>query len=146
MFSWHIHSFTQPVLYRINSSKACGPFVNFTTSWEVIPISVSQLPHGIQTLLFALASEAFAVSFFVVTWYVFQFGISICMIIADLVCVCGCNLTLFLFFPCSLAMFYVIALAGAHKRVINQLREQLVMVGLLKNTCQTSVNLFQGYL
>lgn len=31
----------------------------------------------------------------------------------------------------SLAMFYVIALAGAHKRVINQLREQLVMVGLL---------------
>lgn len=29
----------------------------------------------------------------------------------------------------SLAMFYVIALAGAHKRVINQLREQLVMVG-----------------
>lgn len=32
---------------------------------------------------------------------------------------------------CSLAMFYVIALAGAHKRVINQLREQLVMVGLL---------------
>lgn len=28
-------------------------------------------------------------------------------------------------------MFYVIALAGAHKRVINQLREQLAMVGLL---------------
>ena len=28
----------------------------------------------------------------------------------------------------SVAMFYVIALAGAHKRVINQLREQLVMV------------------
>lgn len=36
---------------------------------------------------------------------------------------------------CSLAMFYVIALAGAHKRVINQLREQLVMVGLL-NICR----------
>lgn len=33
-------------------------------------------------------------------------------------------------FPHSLAMFYVIALAGAHKRVINQLREQLVLVGL----------------
>lgn len=31
-------------------------------------------------------------------------------------------------------MFYVIALAGAHKRVINQLREQLAMVGLFKNT------------
>lgn len=28
----------------------------------------------------------------------------------------------------SLAMFYVIALAGAHKRVINQLRDQLAMV------------------
>lgn len=35
--------------------------------------------------------------------------------------------------PCSLAMFYVIALAGAHKRVINQLRDQLAMVGLLRN-------------
>lgn len=31
-------------------------------------------------------------------------------------------------------MFYVIALAGAHKRVINQLREQLAMVGLFKKT------------
>lgn len=30
-------------------------------------------------------------------------------------------------------MFYVIALAGAHKRVIKQLREQLEMVGLLKS-------------
>lgn len=30
----------------------------------------------------------------------------------------------------SLAMFYVIALAGAHKKVINQLREQLATVGL----------------
>ena len=28
-------------------------------------------------------------------------------------------------------MFYVIALAGAHKQVINQLREQLAMVSLL---------------
>lgn len=33
-------------------------------------------------------------------------------------------------------MFYVIALAGAHKRVINQLREQLVMVNLIK-ICNT---------
>lgn len=32
-------------------------------------------------------------------------------------------------------MFYVIALAGAYKRVIGQLRDQLVMVGLLKSTC-----------
>lgn len=30
-------------------------------------------------------------------------------------------------------MFYVIALAGAHKKVINQLREQLAMVGFLNN-------------
>lgn len=45
-----------------------------------------------------------------------------------------------LFFSCllvkmfvfhSLAMFYVIALAGAHKKVISQLREQLAMVCLL---------------
>lgn len=36
-------------------------------------------------------------------------------------CVCVC---------CSLGMFYVIALAGAHKRVIEQLRDQLAMVSL----------------
>ncbi|XP_034095087.1 transmembrane channel-like protein 7 [Gymnodraco acuticeps] len=93
---------------QINSSQACGPFVNYTTSWEVLPNTVSELPHGIKTLLFALSSEAFAVSFFVVT----------CLI-----------------------MFYVIALAGAHKRVINQLREQLVVEGrdkrfLIQKLCQ----------
>ncbi|CAK6962882.1 transmembrane channel-like protein 7 isoform X1 [Scomber scombrus] len=93
---------------QINSSRACGPFVNYTTSWEVLPSTVSKLPQGIKGLLFALASEAFAVSFFVIT---------------------------------CLAMFYVIALAGAHKRVINQLREQLVMEGrdkrfLIQKLCQ----------
>lgn len=93
---------------QINCSHACGPFVNFNTSWEVLPTTVSQLPSGAQTLLFALSSEAFAVSFFVVT---------------------------------CLAMFYVIALAGAHKRVINQLREQLAMEGrdkrfLIQKLCQ----------
>lgn len=93
---------------QINSSQACGPFVNYTTSWEVLPNTVSELPHGIKTLLFTLSSEAFAVSFFVVT----------CLI-----------------------MFYVIALAGAHKRVINQLREQLVLEGrdkrfLIQKLCQ----------
>ncbi|XP_044044992.1 transmembrane channel-like protein 7 [Siniperca chuatsi] len=93
---------------QINCSQACGPFVNYNTSWEVLPTTVSQLPHGVQTLLFALSSEAFAVSFFVVT---------------------------------CLAMFYVIALAGAHKRVINQLREQLAMEGrdklfLIQKLCQ----------
>ena len=71
-----------PFFYRINSSQACGPFVNYTTSWEVLPSTVSKLPQGIQRLLFALASEAFAVSFFVITWYVFQLGILTCMIIA----------------------------------------------------------------
>lgn len=93
---------------QINCSQACGPFVNYTTSWEVLPTTVSQLPDGVQTLLYALSSEAFAVSFFVVT---------------------------------CLAMFYVIALAGAHKKVINQLREQLAMEGrdkrfLIQKLCQ----------
>ncbi|XP_061736974.1 transmembrane channel-like protein 7 [Nerophis ophidion] len=93
---------------QINCSQACGPFVNYTTSWEVLPSAVSKLPSGLQTLLYILSSEAFAVSFFV----------------------CTC-----------LAMFYVIALAGAHKRVIEQLREQLVMEGrdkhfLIQKLCQ----------
>nr|XP_020451775.1 transmembrane channel-like protein 7 [Monopterus albus] len=93
---------------QMNSSQACGPFVNYTKSWEVLPTTVSQLPSGVQTLLIALSSEAFAVSFFVFT---------------------------------CLAMFYVIALAGAHKKVINQLREQLVMEGrdkhfLIQKLCQ----------
>ncbi|XP_054634911.1 transmembrane channel-like protein 7 [Dunckerocampus dactyliophorus] len=93
---------------QINCSQACGPFVNYTTSWEVLPNAVSQLPSGLQTLLFILSSEAFAVTFFV----------------------CTC-----------LAMFYVIALAGAHKRVIKQLRDQLAMEGrdkhfLIQKLCQ----------
>ncbi|KAM9769395.1 transmembrane channel-like protein 7 [Menidia menidia] len=92
----------------INCSQACGPFVNYTTSWEVLPTTVSQLPPGAKNLLLALSSEAFAVSFFVVT---------------------------------CLAMFYVIALAGAHKKVINQLRDQLAMEGrdkrfLMQKLCQ----------
>nr|XP_046260868.1 transmembrane channel-like protein 7 isoform X1 [Scatophagus argus] len=93
---------------QISCSQACGPFVNYNTSWEVLPSTVSQLPYGVQTLIYALSSEAFAVSFFVVT---------------------------------CLAMFYVIALAGAHKRVIKQLREQLAMEGrdkrfLIQRLCQ----------
>uniref|UniRef100_A0A667XSR5 Transmembrane channel-like protein n=1 Tax=Myripristis murdjan TaxID=586833 RepID=A0A667XSR5_9TELE len=93
---------------QIQCSQACGPFVNYTTSWEVLPRTVSQLPTGVRRFLFALSSEAFAVSFFVIT---------------------------------CLAMFYVIALAGAHKRVINQLREQLAMEGrdkrfLIQKLCQ----------
>ncbi|XP_055365682.1 transmembrane channel-like protein 7 isoform X2 [Betta splendens] len=86
-----------PVVFsiaQINSSKACGPFVNYTTSWEALTSTVSQLPSGIRGLLYILSSEVVAVSLFVIT---------------------------------CLGMFYVIALAGAHKRVINQLREQLAM-------------------
>lgn len=79
---------------QINCSQACGPFVRYNTSWEVLPHTISQLPIGIQTLLYTLSSEAFAVCLFVFT---------------------------------CLAMFYVIALAGAYKRVINQLRDQLAM-------------------
>ncbi|XP_060755350.1 transmembrane channel-like protein 7 isoform X2 [Neoarius graeffei] len=81
---------------QIHSSGACGAFMNYTTSWEVVPRSVSQLPSKLQAVFTALSSEACAVSLFVIT---------------------------------CLAMFYVIALAGAHKRVINQLREQLAMEG-----------------
>ncbi|CAL8358760.1 unnamed protein product [Boreogadus saida] len=94
---------------QINCSQACGPFVNYTVSWEVLPRSVDLLPNkALRHLLFVLASEAVAVSLFVIT------------------CV---------------GMFYVIALAGAHKRVINQLREQLVMEGrdkrfLIQKLCQ----------
>ncbi|NXR63420.1 TMC7 protein, partial [Rhadina sibilatrix] len=79
---------------HIPCSKACGPFRNFNTSWEVIPDTIIQFPTGLQQLLFGMASEAFAVPFFVV----------LCIL-----------------------MFYVIALARAHKRVVEQLREQLVL-------------------
>ncbi|XP_072319996.1 transmembrane channel-like protein 7 [Eucyclogobius newberryi] len=93
---------------QINCSQACGPFVSYNTSWEVLPHSISQLPKEAQDLVFAITSEAFAVCLFVFT---------------------------------CLAMFYVIALAGAYKRVINQLRDQLVMEGqdkrfLIKKLCQ----------
>ncbi|XP_019397653.1 PREDICTED: transmembrane channel-like protein 7 [Crocodylus porosus] len=79
---------------QIPSSKACGPFINFNTSWAVIPETVDGLPRGLQKFLYGMASEAFAVPFFMV----------MCLI-----------------------MFYFIALAEAHKRVVNQLKEQLVM-------------------
>uniref|UniRef100_A0A8C9N7R7 Transmembrane channel-like protein n=1 Tax=Serinus canaria TaxID=9135 RepID=A0A8C9N7R7_SERCA len=79
---------------RIPSSKACGPFMNFNTSWEVIPDTILGFPTGLQQFLFGISSEAFAVPFFVI----------LCII-----------------------MFYVIALARAHKRVVEQLREQLVL-------------------
>ncbi|XP_077629417.1 transmembrane channel-like protein 7 isoform X2 [Crocuta crocuta] len=77
---------------RIPSSKACGPFTNFNTTWEVVPKTVSTFPSSLQSLVHGVTSEAFAVPFFMI----------ICLI-----------------------MFYFIALAGAHKRVVVQLREQL---------------------
>ncbi|XP_049999326.1 transmembrane channel-like protein 7 isoform X3 [Alexandromys fortis] len=80
---------------RIPSSKACGPFTNFNTTWEVIPQTVSTFPSSLQTLIHGVTSEAFAVPFFMI----------ICLV-----------------------MFYFIALAGAHKRVVVQLREQLFLV------------------
>uniref|UniRef100_A0A8B9S293 Transmembrane channel-like protein n=1 Tax=Apteryx owenii TaxID=8824 RepID=A0A8B9S293_APTOW len=79
---------------HIPSSKACGPFRNFNTSWAVVPHTILGFPTGLQKVLYGIASEAFAVPFFMV----------ICLV-----------------------MFYFIALAGAHKRVVEQLREQLVM-------------------
>nr|XP_021502635.1 transmembrane channel-like protein 7 isoform X3 [Meriones unguiculatus] len=79
---------------RIPSSKACGPFTNFNTTWEVIPRTVSAFPSSLQTLIHGVTSEAFAVPFFMI----------ICLV-----------------------MFYFIALAGAHKRVVVQLREQLFL-------------------
>ncbi|NWV12454.1 TMC7 protein, partial [Ptilonorhynchus violaceus] len=79
---------------RIPSSKACGPFTNFNTSWEVVPHTVLQFSTGWQQVLFGMASEAFAVPFFI------------------LICI---------------VMFYFLALAGAHKRVVEQLREQLLL-------------------
>ncbi|NWH34341.1 TMC7 protein, partial [Chloropsis hardwickii] len=78
---------------HIPSSKACGPFMNFNTSWEVISDTIFEFPAGLQEFLFGMASEAFAVPFFVI----------LCIF-----------------------MFYIIALARAHKRVVEMLREQLV--------------------
>lgn len=54
---------------RIPPSSACGPFVNYSSSWEVVPRVIHQLPHGLSTVLMALASEACAVSLFVITWW-----------------------------------------------------------------------------
>ncbi|ELK35987.1 Transmembrane channel-like protein 7 [Myotis davidii] len=77
---------------HIPSSKACGPFTNSNTTWEVVPKTVSTFPSSLQSLVHGITSEAFAVPFFMI----------ICLV-----------------------MFYFIALAGAHKRVVVQLREQL---------------------
>ncbi|XP_007437980.1 transmembrane channel-like protein 7 [Python bivittatus] len=79
---------------HIPSSKACGPFVNFHRSWDVIGHTIKKFPRLLQRILNGISSETFAVPFFMVTCFI---------------------------------VFCFIALAGAHKRVINQLREQLAM-------------------
>ncbi|XP_063286398.1 transmembrane channel-like protein 7 [Pelobates fuscus] len=81
-------------LAYVPSSKACGPFMNFITSWEIIPVTIKTFPVGLQNLINVLASESFAVPFFLLS---------------------------------CLVLFYVIALAGAHKKVVHQLQEQLTM-------------------
>ncbi|XP_067859309.1 transmembrane channel-like protein 7 isoform X2 [Heptranchias perlo] len=86
-----------PILFSIaliRSSKSCGPFVNFNTSWGIIPATINNFPKGLKNLLYGLGSEAFAVPFFLI----------VCLI-----------------------LFYLVALAGAHKRVVHQLRDQLAM-------------------
>ncbi|XP_060117014.1 transmembrane channel-like protein 7 [Heteronotia binoei] len=79
---------------HIQSSKACGPYVYFTRSWDIIAHTINEFPDVLRKVLNSMASEAFVVPFFMV----------LCLI-----------------------MFYFMALAGAHKRVVSQLREQLVM-------------------
>ncbi|XP_061455298.1 transmembrane channel-like protein 7 isoform X2 [Rhineura floridana] len=79
---------------HIPPSKACGPFMNFNRSWDVIEHTAHHFPVVLRNILNSIVSEAFAVPFFM----------AVCLI-----------------------MFYFIALAGAHKRVVNQLREQLIM-------------------
>ncbi|XP_078097059.1 transmembrane channel-like protein 7 [Mustelus asterias] len=88
-----------PILFSvavIKSSKSCGPFINYNTTWDIVPETIEHFPKGLQYLLYGLASEAFAVPFF----------LFVCLI-----------------------LFYLVALAGAHKRVVVQLREQLAMQG-----------------
>ncbi|XP_066432346.1 transmembrane channel-like protein 7 isoform X1 [Eleutherodactylus coqui] len=78
----------------LNASKACGPFINYNTSWDIVPDTVKTFPHGLKTTIYILSSESFAVPFFLLT---------------------------------CLVMFYFIALAGAHKKAVEQLQEQLAM-------------------
>ncbi|XP_063790476.1 transmembrane channel-like protein 7 isoform X2 [Pseudophryne corroboree] len=79
---------------QIPASKACGPFLNYNTSWQIIPSTVDQFPEGLKKTIYVIASESFAVPFFMLS---------------------------------CLVMFYFMALVGAHKRVVEQLQEHLVM-------------------
>ncbi|XP_072124900.1 transmembrane channel-like protein 7 isoform X1 [Mobula birostris] len=58
-----------PILFSIaiiSSSKSCGPFVKFNTTWEIIPTTINSFPVGLQNLLYGLGSEIFAVPFFII--------------------------------------------------------------------------------
>lgn len=79
---------------QVQASKACGPFINYNTSWQIIPSTVETFPDGLKKTIYVLTSESFAVPFFLVS---------------------------------CLVMFYFIALAGAHKKMVEQLQEQLAM-------------------
>lgn len=79
---------------QVQASKACGPFINYNTSWQIIPSTVETFPDGLKKTIYVLSSESFAVPFFLVS---------------------------------CLVMFYFIALAGAHKKMVEQLQEQLAM-------------------
>ncbi|KAM3916153.1 transmembrane channel-like protein 7 [Leptodactylus fuscus] len=79
---------------QIPASKACGPFINYNTSWQIIPMTVEKFPQGLQKTIYVITSESFAVPFFILS---------------------------------CLVMFYFIALAGAHKKVVEQLQEQLAV-------------------
>ncbi|XP_040296421.1 transmembrane channel-like protein 7 [Bufo bufo] len=79
---------------QVPSSKSCGPFVNYNTSWQIIPSTVEKFPDGLKKTIYVISSESFAVPFFLLS---------------------------------CLVMFYFIALAGAHKKVVEQLQEQLAM-------------------
>ncbi|ELK13567.1 Transmembrane channel-like protein 7 [Pteropus alecto] len=110
---------------HIPSSKACGPFTNFNTTWEVVPKTVSTFPGSLQSVVHGITSEAFAVPFFMIICKSKIVPGEMCRVVflvsskwhglpRDLSTLCY-----------SLIMFYFIALAGAHKRVVDQLREQL---------------------
>ncbi|MBZ3878466.1 Transmembrane channel-like protein 7 [Sciurus carolinensis] len=181
---WDVACAASPTLSRllifcsIPSSKACGPFTNFNTTWDVIPQTVSTFPSSLQSLVHGITSEAFAVPFFMIICLVMFYFIALagahkrvvvqlreqlslgdidnfpCDLkkqgIFSLCChnplkqkkTCsrrnapgcssgglpGADARDLSILPCSLVMFYFIALAGAHKRVVVQLREQLSLV------------------
>nr|DBA20305.1 TPA: hypothetical protein GDO54_016012 [Pyxicephalus adspersus] len=57
----------------IPASKACGPFINYNTSWQIIPATVDSFPEGLRKTIYVIASESFGVPFFLLSWYVLAF-------------------------------------------------------------------------